>query len=124
VLWRSDCLPQEDRAGGWGWPPGWVRVGSSGSVLCRGRSWAGGAAAAFAGGGGAGWLCAHVVTDAGHDVAEVMQVLAGQGVEQQAAGDLDVAGHDLAEEGQCAVGDGDQGGAVVDSKVGGCGDDN
>ena len=40
--------------------------------------------AAFARGGGAGWLGAHVVTDAGHDVAEVVQVLAGQGVEQQA----------------------------------------
>ena len=29
-----------------------------------------------------------MVTDAGHDAAEVVQVLAGQGVEQQAAGDL------------------------------------
>jgi hypothetical protein len=33
-----------------------------------------------------------VVADAGHDVAEVVQVVVGQGVEQQAAGDLDVAG--------------------------------
>jgi hypothetical protein len=32
-----------------------------------------------------------VVADAGHDVAEVVQVVVGQGVEQQ-AGDLDVAG--------------------------------
>ena len=52
--------------------------------------------AALAGGGGARWLGAHVVADAGHDVAEVVQVLVGQGVEQQ-AGDLDVAGHDPAE---------------------------
>ena len=34
-------------------------------------------AAAFAGGGGAGWLGAHVVTDAGHDLAELVQVLVG-----------------------------------------------
>jgi hypothetical protein len=53
-----------------------------------------------------------VVTDAGHDVAEVVQVLVGQGVEQQ-AGDLDVAGHDPAEDGPAVVGDGDQGGAFV-----------
>ena len=59
-----------------------------GSGLRRGRG--GGAGAAFAGGGGAGWLSAHVVADAGHDVAEVVQVVVGQGVEQQAAGDLDV----------------------------------
>ena len=67
---------------------------------------------AFAGGGGAGWLGAHVVADAGHDIAQVVQVLAGQGVEQQ-AGDLDVTGHDAAEEGLAGVGDGDQGGAFV-----------
>jgi hypothetical protein len=42
----------------------------------------------------------------------VVQVLVGQGVEQQ-AGDLDVAGHDPAEEGAAAVGDGDQDGAFV-----------
>jgi hypothetical protein len=59
-----------------------------GSGLRRGRG--GGAGAAFAGGGGAGWLSAHVVADAGHDVAEVVQVVVGQGVEQQPAGDLDV----------------------------------
>ena len=41
------------------------------------------------------------------------QVVVGQGVEQQAADDLDVAGHDAAEEGPAVVGDGDQGGAVV-----------
>ena len=68
--------------------PGRVR----GSGLRRGRGRGGGAGAAFAGGGGAGWLGAHVVADAGHDVAEVVQVVVGQGVEQQAAGDLDVAG--------------------------------
>jgi hypothetical protein len=54
-----------------------------------------------------------VVAYAGHDVAEVVQVVGGQGVEQQAAAGLDVAGQDAAEEGQPAVGDGDQGGAVV-----------
>ena len=69
-------------------------------------------AAAFTGGGGAGWLGAHVVADAGHDVAELVQVLVGQGVEQQ-AGDLDVAGHDPAQESAAVVGDGDQGGAFV-----------
>jgi hypothetical protein len=37
------------------------------------------------------------VTAAGHDPAEVMQVVAGQRVEQQAAGDLDVAGQDVAD---------------------------
>jgi NADPH:quinone reductase-like Zn-dependent oxidoreductase len=40
----------------------------------------------FAGRGGPGWLGAHVVADAGDDVAEVVQVVAGQGVEQQADG--------------------------------------
>ena len=54
-----------------------------------------------------------MVADAEHDVAEVVQVVLGQGVEQQAAGDQDVAGHHAAEEGPSAVGDGDQGGAVV-----------
>ena len=53
-----------------------------------------------------------MVTDAGHDVAELVHVLVGQGVEQQ-AGDEDVAGHDPAEEGPAVVGDGDQGGAFV-----------
>jgi hypothetical protein len=38
----------------------------------------GGGEAAFAGGCGAGWLGAHVVADAGHDVAEVVQVVVGQ----------------------------------------------
>ena len=66
----------------------------------------------FAGGGGAGWLGAHVVAGTGHDVAEMVQVVAGQGVEQQAADDLDVAGQEV-EEGQAVVGDGDQGGAFV-----------
>ena len=54
-----------------------------------------------------------MVTDAGHDVAEVVQVVAGQGVDEQAADDLHVAGHNAVEEGSPAVGDGDQGGAVV-----------
>jgi hypothetical protein len=35
----------------------------------------------FAGGGGTGRPGAHVVADAGHDVAELMQVVVGQGVE-------------------------------------------
>lgn len=65
----------------------------------------------FAGRGGPGWLGAHVVADAGHDVAEVVQVVAGQGVEQQ-AGDLDVAGQDAVDQGPAVVGDGDQGGAL------------
>ena len=55
---------------------------------------------------------AHVVADAGHDLAEMVQVLVGQVVEQQ-PGDLEVAGHDPAEEGPAGVGDGDQGGAFV-----------
>jgi hypothetical protein len=49
-----------------------------------------------------------VVADAGHDVAEVVQVAVGQGVEQQAVDDLDMPGQDAAEEGQAAVGDADQ----------------
>jgi hypothetical protein len=53
-----------------------------------------------------------VVADAGHDVAEVVQVVVGQGVEQQ-AGDLDVAGQDAVEEDPAAGCDGDQGGALV-----------
>jgi hypothetical protein len=53
-----------------------------------------------------------MVADAGHDVAEVVQVIVGQRVEQQ-AGDLGVAGQDAAEEGPAVVGDGDQGGALV-----------
>ena len=73
----------------------------------------GGARAAFAGGGGAGRLRAHVVADAGHDVAEVAQVVAGEWVEQQAADDLDVTGQDALEECPAVVGDGDQGGALV-----------
>ena len=52
---------------------------ASGSGLCRGRRGGGGAGAVFAGGGGAGWLGAHVVADAGHDVAQVVQVVVGQG---------------------------------------------
>ena len=67
----------------------------------------------FAGGGRAGWPGAHVVADSGHDVPEMVQVVAGQGVEQQAADDLDVAGQDAVDEGQAVVGDGDQGGAFV-----------
>jgi galactokinase len=66
----------------------------------------------LAGSGGAGWLGAHVVADAGHDVAQVVQVVAGQGVEQQ-AGDLDVAGQDAVDQGPAVVGDRDQGGAFV-----------
>ncbi len=56
---------------------------------------------------------AHVVADAGHDVAKVGQVGGGQGVDEQAANDLDVAGEDAADEGPAAGGDGDQGGALV-----------
>ena len=55
-------------------------------------------------------------------VAEVVQVVLGQGVEQQATGDEDVAGHDAAEEGPPAVGDRDQGGAVV-GEAGAAGDE-
>ena len=61
-----------------------------------------------------------MVADAGHDVAQVVQVLGVQGVEQE-AGDLDVAGEDLAEEGAAGVGDGDEGGAFVVG-AGGAGD--
>jgi len=43
-----------------------------------------------------------VVADTGHDVAKMTQVVAGQGVEQQAADDLDMAGQDAADEGQDA----------------------
>jgi len=42
----------------------------------------------------------------------VVQVVVGQGVEQQAA-DLDVAGQDAVEQGPAVAGDGDQGGAFV-----------
>jgi hypothetical protein len=54
-----------------------------------------------------------VVADAGHDVAEVVQVVVGQGIEEQAAGDLDVAGQDAVDNGPAGVGDADQGGAFV-----------
>jgi len=54
-----------------------------------------------------------VVAHAGHDVAEVVQVLRGQRVEQQAAGDLDVSGQDPVQEDQALAGDGHQGGAVI-----------
>jgi hypothetical protein len=69
----SDSCPASG-PGWWGWP-------------------------AYAGGGGAGWLGAHVVAHAGHDVAEVAQVVIGEWVEQQAAEDLDVAGQDVPDEG-------------------------
>jgi serine aminopeptidase S33 family len=77
-----------------------------------GRTRAGLRGAALAGGGGAGGLGAQVVADAGHDVAQVVQVQVGQGVEEQ-AGDLDVAGHHLGQEGAAVVGDVDEGGAFV-----------
>jgi hypothetical protein len=54
-----------------------------------------------------------VVAYVGHDVAEVVQVVVGQGVEQQPADDLDVAGQDAAHEDPAVVGDGDQGGALA-----------
>jgi hypothetical protein len=81
-----------------------------------------GVGAASAGGGGAGRLGAHVVADAGHDVAQVTHVVAGERVEEQAADDLDVAGQDAAEEGQAGGGDGDKGGAVV-VRTGAAGDE-
>src|SRR5205814_7362988 len=81
---------------------------NSGSGLGRG----GGTGAVFAGGGGARWPGAHVVADPGHDVAEVVQVVVGQGIEQH-AGDLGVARQDAVEESTAVVRDGDQGGAFV-----------
>jgi hypothetical protein len=68
---------------------------------------------AFTGGGGAGWLCAHVVADAAHDVAEVADITVGQGLEQEVPDHVNVARHDVAEQGPPAVSDGDQGGAIV-----------
>ena len=85
--------------------------GRSGRSVGRRRG--GGAGTAPAGGGGAGWLGAHVVTDAAHEVAEVVHVAAGQGVEQQVADDADVAGQEAAEAVQAGVGDGDQDGPLV-----------
>ncbi len=82
------------------WKSEWQRN----SVLCRG--WGGGIGAASARGGGAGWLGAHVVADAGHDVADVTLVVVVDRVEQQAQDDLDVAGQDEAEEGLAGAGDG------------------
>src|ERR1700730_13057137 len=106
------AMPSASKGLGAGSGQGQVRGSRSGPARGRSRG-GGGVGAAFAGVGGAGWLGAHVVAYAGHDLAEVVQVVVGQGVEQQAADDLDVAGQDAAEEGQSAVGDGDQGGAVV-----------
>ncbi|CAG7652033.1 hypothetical protein SBRY_50769 [Actinacidiphila bryophytorum] len=54
-----------------------------------------------------------MVADAGHDVRDVVQVVVRQGVEQQAADDLDVAGQDAFDEGAAVGGDGDEGDAVV-----------
>jgi hypothetical protein len=58
-------------------------------------------------------LGAHVIADAGHDVAKLMEIIVGQGIKQQASDDLDVAGQDASEEGAAMVGDGYQGGALV-----------
>jgi arylformamidase len=69
----------------------------SGSVPRRGRG--GRAGVAFAGGRGPGRLGAHVIADAGHDVAELAHVTAGERVEQQAADDLDVTGQQAVDEG-------------------------
>jgi hypothetical protein len=54
-----------------------------------------------------------VVPDAGHDVAELADVLLRQGIPQQAAGHLDMAGQYAAEQGPAPGGNGDHGGAVV-----------
>jgi hypothetical protein len=68
---------------------------------------------ALAGSSRARWLGAHVVSDTGHDVTQLVQVAGGQRVEQQVADDLDVAGHNAPEEVESAARDGDQGGPVV-----------
>lgn len=75
-----------------------------GHVGPRMRGWSLGsggraAPAATASGGGAGRLGAHVVADAGHDVAEVPEVVVVQGVEEEPTGDVDVPGQDAVDEG-------------------------
>src|SRR5258707_9478737 len=102
---RNRCAPITAASSGSSAPKAGETAGSG-----PGRG--GGAGAVFAGSGGARWPGAHVVADPGHDVAEVVQVVVGQGVEQQ-AGDLGVAGQDAVEEGPAVVRDGDQGGAFV-----------
>src|SRR5690242_21840292 len=82
------------------WPFSWARSTARSAERSLFRTAGGFSAPAcralFAGGGGAGWPGAHVVADPGHDVAEVVQVVVGQGVEQQ-AGDLGMAGQDAVE---------------------------
>ena len=67
-------------------------------------------------------MAAHVVAHAGHDVPEVVQVVVGQGIEQQAAAELDVAGNNAFDEGPAVLGEGDSGRAVVRG-IGAAGDE-